>query len=153
MSTHLALSPKAKKYIEGLKRWKENRKIEEKTGEVKATLEFQAAVLGTAYMMGRIETKTGKHLELFGVPIEIMLGGALVVTAMADLAGKYDEDLLNLGNGMAAAGLARLGYSYGASAAKEGRFLGVAGSPRFGYGTMPRSNMADSALADALRSV
>lgn len=124
-------------------------KAEEKAGEMKITLETQAACASAAYLMGRIETKTGKPLELFGVPADGLVGAGLVAAAFLDLTGKYDEDMLNIGNGVLSAFVARKAYTFGVSAAKEGRFLGAnAVGNLFGAGHV---RAADHDLAEELR--
>jgi len=100
-------------------------KAQEKAGETKEILEVQGACAATAYLAGRIETATGKPLEVFGVPVDMAVGTLLLAGAIFDMGGRYDEDLLHVGNGVLAGWTARKAHALGVSASKEGRFLGA----------------------------
>lgn len=127
-------------------------KAEEKAGEMKTTLEVQGACAVSSYVVGRLEQKNGKPLEIFGVPADAAAGAVLVGAAILDLTGKYDEDALNMGNGVLAGFVARKMYAMGTRAQQKGTLFGASSIPAISGGhRVGGVASADAELAEQLR--
>lgn len=124
-------------------------KAEEKAGEMKTVLEVVGACAISSYVIGRIEQKTGKAAEIFGMPADGAVGLAMVGMAMLDLAGKYDEDLLNIGVGVSCGFVSRKGYAMGHAAQQKGNLFGASSIPSISGARGVRS--IDDAVAEAIR--
>ena len=78
-------------------------KAEEKAGEVKQTLEVVGAAAGIAFIRGKMEDGSGAwNIPGTQIDMELAAGVAMIGAAYFDLFGKYDEDVLNAGNGIMA---------------------------------------------------
>ena len=98
---------------------------EEKAGEMKATLECVGAAGAIGYARGKFEDASGVwNAPFVKFDVELLTGLSLVGMAFFDLFGKYDEDVLNAGNGV----LAHYTGQVMRKMAKTGTFSMVAGS-------------------------
>lgn len=100
-------------------------KAEEKAGEMKSTLECVGAAAAMGYARGKMEDASGVwNVPLVKFDVELVAGTALVAGVFFDLFGKYDEDALNVGNGI----LAHYAGQVMRKTAKTGSFTQVAGA-------------------------
>lgn len=71
-----------------------------------------AEVSGTAFAMGVVQGRTG-GIEIVGVPLELLVGGAGLVAGHLGAAGKMSDHLINVGDGALAAWAATMGRGVG----------------------------------------
>lgn len=83
-------------------------KWEETTESLMGSAEISAAAFGLGYVNGRYG-----GLELFGVPLELLLGAGLTLVAQTKIAGKSSGHMANLGNGALAVYFGTLGTGLG----------------------------------------
>lgn len=85
------------------KAMKAKEKAQEKAGEMKQTLETVGAAGALCFIRGKMEADDGSWV-VPGTTIDIELAVALGILGAGffDLFGKYDEDVLNAGNGILA---------------------------------------------------
>ena len=78
-------------------------KAEEKFGEMKGTLECVGAAAAMGYLRGTKESPDGIwNAPWVEVDMELLGGLTLVGLSFFDVFGKYDDDVLNMGNGILA---------------------------------------------------
>lgn len=99
-------------------------KAEEKAGEVKSSLEVAAGAAGAAYVVGQLEGR-GHKAEIMSLPVDLVAGGLCIALGVFDAAGKYDEDTLNLGNGIVAQYIGRKMYEMGKAGGAKGNLFGA----------------------------
>ena len=116
-------------------------KAEEKAGEMKGTLECVGAAAAMGYLRGKREDEFGVwNAPLVDFDMELLTGLSLVGLAFFDVFGKYDDDVLNMGNGI----LAHYSGQVMRKMAKTGSLSMVAGSnprgfhSRAGVGALPQ---------------
>jgi hypothetical protein len=83
-------------------------KGESMMGHLTQTLEIGGAALASGVIKGRFGA-----VSLGPVPADLLAGVALHVLGFAGLAGKYDRDLHNFGDGVLAGYLVQLGAGFG----------------------------------------
>jgi hypothetical protein len=115
-------------------------KAEEKAGEMKGTLECVGAAAAMGYVRGKREDAAGVwNAPFVKFDMELLTGLSLVGLAFFDVFGKYDDDVLNMGNGI----LAHYSGQVMRKMAKTGSFALVAGTganlhERAGIGALPQ---------------
>ena len=83
-------------------------KTESMMGHLTQSLEIGGAALASGVVKGRFGA-----VSLGPVPADLLVGVALHVLGFAGLAGKYDDDLHNFGDGVLAGYLVQLGAGFG----------------------------------------
>jgi hypothetical protein len=139
------------------------KRAEEKAGEIKQTLEVVGAAAGVGALRGKMEEADGSfNIPGTSIDIELVIGMGLLGASMMDLFGKYDEDVLAVGNGIMAhyiGQVARHWTKTGSLSMVAGRqfpgqgYGAYAGLPRGGYGgtgTGARAHVGADALSRAL---
>ena len=66
-----------------------------------------AEVAGGAVLAGYIRGRYPERQQIMGKDTDLVVGTVLTLAGLADLAGKYDDDLINFGSGMLSFYLAR----------------------------------------------
>ncbi len=88
---------------ERMRAQKVRQKAEEKASEMKSTLECVGAAAAVGWLRGKYEQPDGSwNTPFVAVDMELIIGAAAVGASFFDLFGKYDEDVLNAGNGILA---------------------------------------------------
>jgi hypothetical protein len=94
------------------------------TGRFVSTLEVAAG----SWIGGTFEGRTG-GMALGPLPINLGVGALLLVGSHIKAAGRWSEDLNNLGNGFIGSWAAATGYAFGKRWKETGKMLGGGGHP------------------------
>lgn len=97
----------------------------QKANEMKSTVECVGAAAAMGFARGKLEDEAGVwNVPFVKADVEMVAGIALVGGVFFNLFGKYDEDVLNVGNGI----LAHYTGQVMRKTAKTGSFSMVAGA-------------------------
>lgn len=97
----------------------------QKASEVKSTIECVGAAGAMGFLRGKLEDDAGVwNLPFVGIDAELTAGTLLIGGALFDLFGKYDEDVLSMGQGVMAHYVGQVMRKMSKSGKAEGRFLG-----------------------------
>lgn len=102
-------------------------RVREKAGETVETVVRAAEVSGAAFLLGftnmRFSKEEGGRLvppEMFGVPVDLLVGAGAHVLAFAGIGGKAEEHMRAVGDGALAVYFASLGRGVGLKVKQDG---------------------------------